>query len=678
LDEAREAAEKEGAVAIEMSWDVNCDMDIHCFFLTESGKFVKIYYSNPKYCVNCAEGHASGTVRNCKCGPEYQIWLRLDHTSGPATELITVGKSVKGRAIFGAHVYSGSGKIEVTGCIRSASNGAKSLSPKLTLDKSKITKQLVFDGSVDDPNSWFLGEQAFGQHAEKILRKSGGLIFPDPLDLPFDKIAVTEDEREARLELLKNTGYDQVHIIPSIPREDSLVWQIGIGGTSKNCPNNLANLKDLTISINNPAVQPAMFGQVNLPNDVKSSQIFVLVSPGETVPGNDARPMPKGGKINATQSGATFEQDIFSHLFKNYPMLQVDKIYLVKNCFFCTFVVQRVPTNEEISRLSKFMGLELAVSPKVDLKILNDKKLRHAFGSHQFPVMDNDNNAGGGQFRTIGICVQSSWKIPIGHTESQIFIEGPPRHDCPTPWYETPTANKFFNDAILDASNRGILMEKITKICMNQKAFDFLTSFMDPTYPERTDGVNKILLNRQQQLASLEIPKNKNEMKSYCDMIWNNGKDPNLLLWVEDSEVKELIEATSKMPATDGRKKIFTERMISTALKPLEIRKKEKLKREQLEKDLKQKMTKHQEELARQEERFEARVQSALAVQLQEPRTSQGGQTCCVCMDQTVETVFNCGHASTCQGCSQSLDSCPICRSIITSMTRLYLSGRDD
>ena len=170
---------------------------------------------------------------------DYLFRLRLDHTSGPATELITVGKSVKGRAIFGAHVYSGCNRekdiIEVNGCIR-ASNGAKSLSPKLTMDKSKITKQLVFDGGCttldQDPNSWFLSEQGFEQHAEKILRKAGGLIFPDPLDLPFDKIEVTDDEREARIELLKNTGYDQVYIIPSIPNEESLVWQNGIGGIS--------------------------------------------------------------------------------------------------------------------------------------------------------------------------------------------------------------------------------------------------------------------------------------------------------------------------------------------------------------------------------------------------------------------------------------------------------------
>ena len=81
-----------------------------------------------------------------------------------------------------------------------------------------------------------------------------------------------------------------------------------------------------------------------------------------------------------------------------------------------------------------------------------------------------------------------------------------------------------------------------------------------------------------------------------------------MLLWVEDCEVKEIIEGASKMPATEGRQIIFNERMISTALKPLEMRKKEKLKREQIRENLKQKKTKYQEEKERQEERFEARV----------------------------------------------------------------------
>ena len=67
---------------------------------------------------------------------------------------------------------------------------------------------------------------------------------------------MTEKEREERVELLRTSGYGNVTIIPSIPSVD----------TSK-FPHNLDHVKDLPISINNPAVQPTMFGQVNLPDD---------------------------------------------------------------------------------------------------------------------------------------------------------------------------------------------------------------------------------------------------------------------------------------------------------------------------------------------------------------------------------------------------------------------------
>ena len=80
----------------------------------------------------------------------------------------------------------------------------------------------------------------------------------------------------------------------------------------------------------------------------------------------------------------------------------------------------------------------------------------------------------------------------------------------------------------------------------------------------------------------------------------------------------------------------------------------------------------------RREGRLNAPVPSAPAVievELEKPKSSQGGQTCCVCMNQTVEIIFNCGHAATCAECSQSLCACPICRSDITSRNRIYLSG---
>ena len=82
-----------------------------------------------------------------------------------------------------------------------------------------------------------------------------------------------------------------------------------------------------------------------------------------------------------------------------------------------------------------------------------------------------------------------------------------------------------------------------------------------------------------------------------------------------------------------------------------------------------EKKTKNQEEL-------KTPVPSApAALELEKPKSSQGGQTCCVCMNQTVEIIFNCGHAATCAECSQSLCACPICRSDITSRNRIYLSG---
>ena len=148
---------------------------------------------------------------------------------------------------------------------------------------------------------------------------------------------------------------------------------------------------------------------------------------------------------------------------------------------------------------------------------------------------------------------------------------------------------------------------------MDPKAFTFLSTYEDPTYPEKSSNMNKVLKIRYEQLASHEIPKNKDEMKCYCEKIWNERKDPNTLLWVEeDPEVLELIQTASKMPATEGRMKIFTDQLINTALKPLEIRMRQKRRREETEKEEKDVKSRHQEELARQEERFNAKVQSAI------------------------------------------------------------------
>jgi len=89
--------------------------------------------------------------------------------------------------------------------------------------------------------------------------------------------------------------------------------------------------------------------------------------------------------------------------------------------------------------------------------------------------------------------------------------------------------------------------------------------------------------------------------------------------------------------------------------------------------DLKKNKLRNQE---RREVKLKAPVPSAPAVlELKEPRSLQGGQTCCVCMTQTIEIIFNCAHAATCEECAKSLCVCPICRADITSRNRIYLIG---
>lgn len=50
-------------------------------------------------------------------------------------------------------------------------------------------------------------------------------------------------------------------------------------------------------------------------------------------------------------------------------------------------------------------------------------------------------------------------------------------------------------------------------------------------------------------------------------------------------------------------------------------------------------------------------------------------RVCKVCLDKDSQMVFQpCGHLVCCVSCSSKLDSCPVCRAIITTRSRIYLS----
>ena len=64
------------ALTVEMSWDVNCDMDLHCYFLNESGNLHYIFYQNPRYCAKC-DVLSRSRNQGCKC-PCLPLNLKLN------------------------------------------------------------------------------------------------------------------------------------------------------------------------------------------------------------------------------------------------------------------------------------------------------------------------------------------------------------------------------------------------------------------------------------------------------------------------------------------------------------------------------------------------------------------------------------------------------------------------
>lgn len=56
-------------------------------------------------------------------------------------------------------------------------------------------------------------------------------------------------------------------------------------------------------------------------------------------------------------------------------------------------------------------------------------------------------------------------------------------------------------------------------------------------------------------------------------------------------------------------------------------------------------------------------------------RRLQEERTCKVCMDKDVSVVFvPCGHLVACEECALNLRLCPICRAVIRSSVRAFMS----
>ena len=60
---------------------------------------------------------------------------------------------------------------------------------------------------------------------------------------------------------------------------------------------------------------------------------------------------------------------------------------------------------------------------------------------------------------------------------------------------------------------------------------------------------------------------------------------------------------------------------------------------------------------------------------IEENKRLRDERLCKICADKELGVVFiPCGHLVTCTTCAASLNSCPVCRSTITSLVKTYLS----
>ena len=51
--------------------------------------------------------------------------------------------------------------------------------------------------------------------------------------------------------------------------------------------------------------------------------------------------------------------------------------------------------------------------------------------------------------------------------------------------------------------------------------------------------------------------------------------------------------------------------------------------------------------------------------------------TCSICGDREINTIYNCGHVTNCKECAQTIETCPICRENIITRIDAYIASFD-
>ena len=628
---------------VSMSWDGKPDMDIHVFYKAPSGSIVHISYCKKQY-----EG----------------IVLRYDHQSGPATELVTFdpGQMRDGRFMVVAHWYSGSsGGQSVPVTVEIKFPGCKTEIRKVVFPANKSDSAYYFDFTNDIPeHQYYRSIKDCEYDINHKLETGCGLCLPRPFDLEEKHCSMLSPaEQEKRDEIKESLGLGSSKVVfGEIAETLPKIWEKGVGQCHPDCPIGIKETPNITVSANDPAVQPTLYGYITTSEPTpKQFKQVIVTDCGDTrlIDGKTSRPQPVAGDRGATKGGCFPGDDGFNKFTKGPPtalVIDVIAIYLLP----CGSYFVKVGEAHEGINAPKFQNVPLAASwfPKESA----DKTMRHAITSISLP---GEIEVGA----TIGFIVQPEWKVYPIINEQEASI---------TPWYETPSADTVWKDAIEKSKFYIELMEKFGVVASCERT-EAALALLPKKYKE-------LFAIRKSQLAgtSSPDPRNKAEVRRFAEAICEE-KDPNLEKCFGDNEViKTLFKDFVKGPYTESNMSDFVKSFVRhVQMKAYE----EDLEKKRLEKEVKDLARQQREaEEAKQDQRrmeaaiasqVEARVQQTL-VDFEDKRdesSSSSTQKCPICIDKPPNRVFKCGHVM-CNECiplffgGRPSKECHICRVIVS------------
>jgi len=581
-------AEKALSTLVKISWEAKrMDMDIHFHGAVRDPSggnptLFTVYYGKLQFCTECLSNE------KCECSDEYKVMLRCDAQSGPALEIVVIGRAAKlvivgmvSVNLYSVHADSDAeyddddsdaecetATVETT--IVDNGNGGKLRGTPLSFsgDNEYCSFAVNFDRKSRGNPTEYSSYDACHADLRCRLLAGEGLDFRHCAAPKVAQGCVDEHTQAQRNKLLVDNGWDGVNVVVCAPPEESRVWR------------KTKNSEPRMFCRNHPVMGPAFFGRVlNVPG-VKPgegvAQVFRLPAAGMLcVDGAKRGPMPDGAGGSADAgAGNLFAREFEAYVFPG-DLVEVIAVYLLPappNSAACPIYFAEVATKDGRAMANCDL-LRYFQNPRGGVNIADrhggplPKPLRHAVGAHGFPV-NFEKRAGAsvsGRDGVIGFAVQPGWHITAVSGED---LNGP---DCPRPpfrqpWYASVDADARWQEALKEAHKRVPIFKRVQMIA-SSKAYDLLTDFADGVDPTVARGLEEhfgfslhdaqqLLVLVRTSLAATQQPTSHEEIDQYVVATWDEGLSPNAdVVWSKIPAVANLLRIAAVHPPSVPRRR---------------------------------------------------------------------------------------------------------------------------